>query len=511
MLMLALAIPTWMAAASYYISPTGNDSNDGKDDVFPFATLGAALKVVAPGDTVYILPGTYQVSEAEIMKEESSGPYKIVFDLSKSGEPGKPICYIGVPDEKTGQCPVFDLSEVRPAYRVTAFLVSGQFMVLKNFEVVGVQVNRTDHTQSENFRITNGSYNTFENIACHDGMGIGFYLTRNSSHNLFINCDGYNNYDPIGGSDVGDTNGGNNDGFGCHVNEGQTGNVFIGCRAWNNADDGFDLINCYSPVEILYSIAYRNGYDAENTGRGDGNGFKAGGFGMGSSVSLPADGAPKHRVEYCIASNNRANGFYSNHHLGGVCFSCNTAYRNNNFNYNFVNRKGSSLGEAIDVNGYGHVIAKNLSMVANGKENHVAYLNGGDGKNSIVDNSFRWVSKNSGGWAYTDYGTSIFENVRVADLMLKRRADGMLADSTLAVFRLKTDIGIGCTFEDYEQTIAALRLTTGAQTENVPTAIRTVKTGATKDDGPFYDLQGRRVAIPGKGLYIRNGKKIIIR
>ena len=511
MLMLALAIPTWMAAASYYISPTGNDSDDGKDEYLPFATLGAALKVVAPGDTVYILPGTYLVSETEITKEESSGPYKIVYDLSKSGEQGKPICLIGVADEQTGQRPVFDLSAVRPAYRVTAFLVSGQFWVLKNFEVVGVQVNRTDHTQSENIRVTNGSYNTFENIACHDGMGIGFYLTKNASHNLFINCDGYNNYDPIGGSDVGDTNGGNNDGFGCHVNAGMSDNVFIGCRAWNNSDDGYDLINCFSPVAILYSIAYRNGYDAENTGRGDGNGFKAGGYGMSGSVTLPAEGAPMHQVDYCIASSNRTNGFYTNHHLGGVRFYRNTAYRNNRFNYSFVNRKGRTKEDAVDVNGYGHMIFNNLSMVANGKDNHVTDLNGGDGQNNLQENSFYWVNKNNGGWAYEDYGISIFENVRVADLMLKRKADGMLSDSTLAVFRQKTYIGMGCTFKDYEKTIAELRTTTGAETEHVPTAIQVVKTDAQKGDDALYDLQGRRVAVPRKGIYIRNGKKIIIR
>jgi len=28
-------------------------------------------------------------------------------------------------------------------------------------------------------------------------------------------------------------------------------------------------------------------------------------------------------------------------------------------------------------------------------------------------------------------------------------------------------------------------------------------------DAPFYDLQGRRVSHPRKGIYIQNGKKII--
>ena len=217
-----LAIPCGMAAATFYISPTGSDARNGQTEKTALATLKAAQALVEPGDTVLILSGTYQVTEAEIMKEEnkgSSGQYKIVFDISKSGEAGRPICYIGIAD-KDGNRPVFDLSQVKPTdWRVTGFLVSGQYLIFKNFEVVGIQVNRTDHTQSENFRITNGCYNTFENIACHDGMGIGFYLNKHSAYNLFVNCDGYNNYDPV--SDINEKtkmgSGGNNDAFGCHV------------------------------------------------------------------------------------------------------------------------------------------------------------------------------------------------------------------------------------------------------------------------------------------------------
>ena len=30
-------------------------------------------------------------------------------------------------------------------------------------------------------------------------------------------------------------------------------------------------------------------------------------------------------------------------------------------------------------------------------------------------------------------------------------------------------------------------------------------------DGVYFDLMGRRVAYPGKGIYIRNGKKVLIK
>ena len=47
-------------------------------------------------------------------------------------------------------------------------------------------------------------------------------------------------------------------------------------------------------------------------------------------------------------------------------------------------------------------------------------------------------------------------------------------------------------------------------TEEEPTGIRFVGTDAQNGDNT-YDLQGRKVLNPGKGLYIKNGKKMIIR
>ena len=503
-------------AKRYYVSPNGNNANSGQTSKKAFATLSAAQALVEAGDTVIIMPGTFHVSEEECMGEENpgaTGQYKIIYHFKKSGEIGAPICYIGQTD-KEGNRPVFDLSEVRPEnWRVVAFLINADYLLFKNIEVVGIQVNRTDHTQCENFRVTNGSYNTFENIACHDGMGIGFYLTRNSAYNLFVNCDGYNNYDPISDIDekTGMGTGGNNDGFGCHVNEGCKGNIFVGCRAWNNADDGYDLIRCYSPVIFSYSIAYKNGYDADNKGRGDGNGFKAGGYGMDTvQVTLPSDGAPMHEVYHCIAASNKSNGIYSNHHLGGLWFHDNTSYRNSKFNYSLVNRQGASKDEAVDVNGYGHRVERNLSMVSDGKENHVTSLRGDEGDNRIEGNTFYWIDKNNGGWGYTAYGNSVFESTKVSNLTLPRNTDGMLSEETLAVFQQKSYLGLGCSFEGYEEEIAWARSRSGAEIGLTPTAINGVKSEIMKS-GEYYNLQGQRVANPGRGIYIRNGKKIIIR
>ena len=43
------------------------------------------------------------------------------------------------------------------------------------------------------------------------------------------------------------------------------------------------------------------------------------------------------------------------------------------------------------------------------------------------------------------------------------------------------------------------------------TAIETVGITPIEDEGQWYDLQGRRVMQPQKGIYIRNGKKVVVR
>ena len=47
--------------------------------------------------------------------------------------------------------------------------------------------------------------------------------------------------------------------------------------------------------------------------------------------------------------------------------------------------------------------------------------------------------------------------------------------------------------------------------DNDATAISEAKSQQPIANGQFFDLQGRRVAQPTKGLYIVNGKKVIVK
>lgn len=131
------------------------------------------------------------------------------------------------------------------------------------------------------------------------------------SNNLVLNCDAYNNYDPVSENGTG----GNVDGFGGHpASASYTGNVFKGCRAWYNSDDGFDLIKAQAAYTIEDCWAFYNGYKPGGfVGAGDGTGFKAGGYGMRSKVKMPNE-IPHHVVKNCLAYKNKNKGFYANHH-----------------------------------------------------------------------------------------------------------------------------------------------------------------------------------------------------
>ncbi|MFM9081228.1 MAG: right-handed parallel beta-helix repeat-containing protein, partial [Opitutaceae bacterium] len=184
-LLIACRIP----AAEFFIAPDGNDEAAGTRTA-PFATIQRAQRAVAPGDTVFIRGGTYRMAADRIAREERIFAYVTLLD--RSGEPGRPISYRAAP----GENPVFDFTNVRPqGRRVHAFRVTGSWLHLEGFEVVGVQVTITGHTQSIGFD-NQGSHNLYERLSVHDGMAIGFWI-GNGSHNLVLNCDAFRNHDNV--------------------------------------------------------------------------------------------------------------------------------------------------------------------------------------------------------------------------------------------------------------------------------------------------------------------------
>jgi hypothetical protein len=344
LILLGASAPAAETGKSWYVAPTGDDAASGSLEK-PFATVQRAQQAAAPGDTVYLRGGVYRMKESQIAR--SKGIFASITVLDKSGTPDRAITYRAYREEK----PVFDCSQVKPRdQRVTAFLVSGSWLRLQGFEVTGVQVTIKTHTQSICFE-SQGSRNVFERLSMHDGQAIGIYHVRGSD-NLFLNCDAWNNWDYTSE----DGKGGNVDGFGCHPTKGSTGNVFRGCRAWFNSDDGYDCIGAQESVTFENCWAAYNGYSPKFDRLGDGNGFKAGGYGSRPVSRLP-NPIPRHTIRFCLAVRNKDNGFYANHHTGGSNWINNTAYRNG-ANYNM---RGRLADNRTEVDGYDHKLINNLS------------------------------------------------------------------------------------------------------------------------------------------------------
>ena len=395
----ALFCATQVAFAStFYVAPGGSDNNAGSRDQ-PFATVQKAQSAASPGDTVYLRGGTYNVTEAQMAHQERG--YACMTYLDKSGLEGRYINYFAYPGER----PVFDYSAVKPAgLRVAAFYVQGNYIHLKGFEVTGVQVTIKTHTQSECFE-NRGSHNIYEQLSMHDGMAIGFYLIAGGD-NLVLNCDAYRNWDYF--SENG--RGGNTDGFGCHPNAGGRNNVFRGCRAWFNSDDGYDCINAHEATMFDHCWAFYNGFDKDFKSEGDGNGFKAGGYARrpGSEVPNPV---PQNTVQFCLSVHNKANGFYSNHHINGSFWYNNTAYRNT-VNFNMLNRLRDDVN--ADVPGYDHKMRNNL-----GYKGDRETMNIDDGKNDTANNYFDLK---------LTAGDDDFLSLDETQLTAPRKADGSLPD-----------------------------------------------------------------------------------
>lgn len=415
-LTLLTAIVTATDAKVIYVAPQGDDAAAGTIDA-PLATLPAAYRLTEGGDTVCFRGGTYNVTDSQVMKIK--GVYAFVFALEKAGTAEHRTCYMGYPGER----PVFDFSALMldGKHRFAAFYLGADYVHLRNFDIVGVPVRIKGHTQSECVSARRGSHCIVEDIAMHDGMAIGYYQKR-GSHNLVVDCDAYNNYDDYSEGPYG----GNVDGFGCHVFDTfEVGNVFRRCRAWRNSDDGFDLISCAAPVEIDHCMAFYNGYcpssnpaDTVNfVSAGDGNGFKAGGWGMNKRKTKCPDVCPSHYIHHSLAYCNKAHGFYANHHLAGNTWENNTSCGNRS-NYNMLNRKNTF--EAIDVPGYDHSLANNVSWTFTDASLGGHLINIDPDRITLTNNSFA-PSVSS-----VEVTAEMFVSTSVSLLFTRRLPDGRL-------------------------------------------------------------------------------------
>jgi hypothetical protein len=267
-------------STTYYVSTTGNDSNNGTSTGTPYKTITKAVSVAVAGDIIYVRGGTYVLTST--------------ISISKSGGEGNPISLMSYPGDKQ---PLLDYST--QAFGSKGISLSGNYWYIKGIRIKGA---------GDNGIYISGSYNKIEFCSFSENRDSGMQLSGGASNNQIINCDSYFNADP---TDYGDA-----DGFAVKMDVG-TGNYFYGCRSWMNVDDGWDgylrpaddvtttLENCWT---------WRNGYFKDGTDAGanaNGNGFKMGGS---------DDKTLRHNfiLRNCLSFYNKAKNFDQNNNKGSM-------------------------------------------------------------------------------------------------------------------------------------------------------------------------------------------------
>ncbi|WP_405811605.1 sigma-70 family RNA polymerase sigma factor [Streptomyces sp. NBC_01520] len=256
--------------ADIYLAPDGSDSGDGSR-ARPYATLGKAVSVVRPGQTIAMRGGTYRPDQGVA--------------ITTDGTPGRRITLSNV----RGERPVIDASGV-PA---TAWAVTQQ---ADHWTVQGLEIQgSTSHAY-----VCRGCRDTvFRGLSLHDNAKSGLTLRDSGTEDNTVLDSDFHSNGPKPGA-----------GVGLAVKFGSGGgNVVRGCRAFGNGADGIDLGGFTTPVTVENTWSYRNG-----------NGFTLGGGNTAASVA--------HVLTDDAAWDNAGLGFNDEGNSGAVRLTRNTAFRN---------------------------------------------------------------------------------------------------------------------------------------------------------------------------------------
>jgi len=325
-------------AATYFASPSASGSGTFASP----ASLADGIDLLyAPGDTLYLLGGQYDLPNTRLR--------------NKVGTASRPIVIASYP----GQQAILD-------FRTTAYGTRG-LQIESSCSYLHI-IGLTLRYSGKNKLYNEGSYCTFERLDIYGSADTGCQM-KNGGNNLIINCDSHDNFDYKHTNSEGQADyGGNADGFADKQHSGAP-NHYIGCRSWNNSDDGWDFFQRVTTAETVIEscVCYQNGpaeynmqghpryqvdkswFDQINgttiTNRygeqqvvsldhypnhGNGNGFKVGGY-YTSHLVL---------VHHCLAVANTVKGFDQNNNGGTMRFLNCTGYANG-YDYGFTTAYGT--------------------------------------------------------------------------------------------------------------------------------------------------------------------------
>lgn len=356
----------------------GDDPVEGDITLSPGGDLQAAINAIAPGNTIWLNGGTYNISDTIIIAEGNDGSAAARKTLSAVGNETVVLDW-----NWTGS----DDSSAR------GIVLDGAY-----WHIYGITIREA----GDNGMLLSGDNNIIERCVFTANRDTGLQLSRYNtnysaisqwpSNNQVIQCESYDNAD---------TDGEDADGFAAKLTCGE-GNVFRGCYAHNNIDDGWDLYTktatgAIGRITLEYCISYKNGTLTDGTvnSSGDRNGFKLG----GEDISV------NHTVRFCIAAENGKHGFTYNRNLGNINFYNNTAYNNAERNYNFDGGESTFLNNiSLNAGSNDRIIGSSLNS------NYNAWWSDGSAVSgngvTVTSADFRSLSRGTLTWV-SDYSVNL--------------------------------------------------------------------------------------------------------
>lgn len=387
--LLFLSVSACLSGNRYYVATSGNDLGPGTISA-PWATWQKAFNSALPGDTVFFRGGIYFTTN-------------IVLG-TRSGTQSAPISYLNFP----GETPILDGTNKSSAsnglylenlqnLRIKGLTVRYNHQIVANDDPSGIVVNNCNNI-------------ILQNCAAHGNGKRGFFIFEPDTISV-INCDAYNNADPLQSVLPGAGGDGFMVGDNSSADDPSSFVTIDGCRSWDNSDDGFDL-GSEGFVETRNCWSWNNGYL-----NGSGNGFKF------RPKNILVSNRLTRRAVWCLAVLNKSDGFttYDNNAMSQVMqIFNNTAYRNG-FNPNRVS----------DAYGFYIYIADLSNQTENLKRVFKNNLSYGNYSGEIFAESQAWYLHEYNSWDKTllTINESDFKSVDTTGLSGPRKSDGSLPDS----------------------------------------------------------------------------------
>jgi hypothetical protein len=411
-LLLFLISTLYLNATTYYITPTGSNSNSGTSIGSAWATWQYGMTHIVAGDVLYIRNGTYTT-----MYSTTEGVYiKPTSGRGNNGTSGSHITVSLYPGDVAAVLDCGNLNEAGQEH--DGFVVENA----EYWDFIGLTVtnckNRNASTSPSPGWVLQTSANiTLTQCVVHDNDA-GF-ISYSGDYIYFINCDSYSNgllalYK-------------GNNGFYANAVDGKH-MFFDGCRSWGNGQDGWDCFNFQGQASGY--ISYNKCWSFNNCQYQAGAGFKTG------VTSAPSIGtAPQRTLTNCISAYNTG-GYDESQDYGDdvgppiwhgysiptVVYNCLSYHNGTGYEY--------SAGAGYDGIQRTDYIRNCLSYYDGSVnpntgqwEEHITYNNNGSsgfGNNVESNNS----------WDIRSMVAGDFQNLDIAQLSAARNSDGSLPTIT---------------------------------------------------------------------------------